>query len=191
MKASSFTGVDAGGPGFGPICISLWPHRGQDGVVGRFRCSIAGMMAAVVLVALDCMAIRTPLSGLSVTACMLLLGGLPMANILAAGLLILLADRSGRGVYRPWLVGFEVAGWTALFLYASCAYYRPYALREYVVHALTSLRALGNSALITAVVVALSAPQLGLAILGGWVNRKYEIVVTIGGLIDRYMTTAR
>jgi hypothetical protein len=92
-----------------------------DRIRGRFRCSIAAIMATVVLVALDCIAIRTPLSGRSPTAGMLLLGGLPTANILAAGLLTLLSDRSWRCVSRPWLVGFEVVGWTVLLLYASCA----------------------------------------------------------------------
>jgi hypothetical protein len=149
------------------------------------------MMVVVALVALDLMAIRAPLNGLSVTACMLRLGGLPMANILAFGLLIVLPDRSWRRVYRHWLAGFEVAGWIALFLYASCAYYHPYALRESVVHAMTPLRALGNPSFITAVVATLSAPQLGLALFGGWLNRRSRIGVTIGDLFDREMTTAR
>jgi hypothetical protein len=148
------------------------------------------MMAAVVLVALNCIALRTPLSGRSLAACMLLLGGLPMANILAAGLLTVLPDRSWRAVYRPWFVGFEVVGWTALLLYSSCAYYHPEALRESVVPALRSLRALGNPAFITAVMAALTVPQLCLALLGGWLNQRYGIGVTIGDLYDRDLTTA-
>src|SRR5262249_49539303 len=97
------TAVDTGGHGFCPLCLSSGRRVGVDRIVGRFRCSIAGMMAAVALIALDCRAIGTPLSGLSVTECMLVLGGLPMANILAGGLLILLADRSWRRVHHPWL----------------------------------------------------------------------------------------
>jgi 4-amino-4-deoxy-L-arabinose transferase-like glycosyltransferase len=162
-----------------------------DGNVGRFRCSVAGLMAVVGLVALDCMAIRTPLSGRSLTAGMLLLGGLPMANILAAGLLPLLPDRSGREGCRPWLVGFQAVGWTALFLYTSCAYYDPDALRESVVRALKSLRVLGNPTFLIAVAAALSVPQLGLALVGGWLNRRYRIGATIDGLFDRDWSTAR
>jgi hypothetical protein len=162
-----------------------------DGIVGRFRCSIAGLMAVIGLVALDCMTIRTPLSGLSLTVGMLLLGGLPMTNILAAGLLPLLSGRSGRGADRPWLVGFEVVGWIALLLYASCAYYHPDALREGLVDALRSLRVLGNPAFLAGVVAVLSAPQLGLALLGGWLNRRYGIGVTIADRFDRDLTTAR
>jgi hypothetical protein len=159
--------------------------------VPRFRFSIAEMMVAVAIVALDCKAIRTPLSGQSVTECMLVLGGLPMANVLVAGLLILLPDRSRGRLYHPWLVGFEVAGWTALFFYAAGAYYHAYALREGIVRALTSLSALGNTAYISAVMATLSAPQLGLGLLGGWLNRRYKIGVTIGDLIDRDMTIVR
>jgi hypothetical protein len=133
---------------------------------------MAGMMVGVAIVALDCKAILTPLSGLSVTECMLLLGGLPMANVLVAGLLILLPDRPRGHVYRPSLVGFEVAGWTALFFYAAGAYYHAYALREGIVTALTALSALGNTADIGAVMATLAAPQLGLALFGGWLNRR-------------------
>src|SRR4051794_31380971 len=101
--------------GLCPICVSPGLTAGAGGIVGRFRCSIAALMAVVVLVALDCVAIRTPLSGRSVTAGMLVLGGLPMANILAAGLVPLLPDRSGRCGCHRWLVGFEVVGWSTLF----------------------------------------------------------------------------
>jgi hypothetical protein len=148
------------------------------------------MMAAIALVAIDCVAIRTPLLGRTVTEAMLLLGGLPMANILAAGLLTLLRDRSWRRVYRPWLVGFEVVGWTALCLYASCAYYHPDALRETVVHTASPLRALASHAFIAVIMAALALPHIALALLGGWLNRKYAIGVTIIDLFQRELTTA-
>lgn len=160
-----------------------------DEIVGRFRCSITGLMAFVVLAALDCVVIRTPLSGRSLTAAMLLLGGLPMANILAAVLLTL--DRSERDVYRPWMVGFEVVGWTALLLYASCAYTHPEVLRESVVQTLKSLRSLGHPTFLTAVVAVLSVPQLGLALVGGWLNQRYGIGIMVGDLFDHDLPTAR
>jgi hypothetical protein len=152
--------------------------------VARLRCSIAGLMGLVVLVAFDCTAIRAPLSGRSLTGGMLLLGGLPMANILAAGLLPLLPDPLGRWVYRPWLVGFEAMGGTALLLYAACACSQPDTLRAGIVLALKSLRPFGNPAFLTAVVASLSLPQLGLALLGGWLNRRYGIGILIGDLFD-------
>jgi hypothetical protein len=149
----------------------------MDSNVRRFRYSIAEMMAAVALVALvafERRVIQNPLSGRTVTEAMLLLGGLPMANILAAGLLILLRDRWRRRVYLPWLVGFEVVGWTALCLYASIAYHHPDALRETVVHALSPLVPPGDQAFIVAVMATLGLPQLAVALLGGWLNRLFH-----------------
>ena len=166
-------------------------YAGADGIVGRFRCSIAGLMAVVVLVALDCVAIRTPLRGRSLTAGMLLLGGLPMANILAAGLLPLLRiARGGVCVTPGWSVSRSSAG-RPCFSIASCAYYHPDTLRESVVTALKSVRALGNPAFLAAVVTVLSLPQFGLALLGGWLNRRYGIGVTIGDRFDCDLTTSR
>lgn len=175
-----------------PICRDAFLPASSpwaDEIVRRFRCSITGLMAIVALVALDCVVVRTPLSGRSLTAGMLLLGGLPMANILAA--VLLTPDRSERDPYRPWVVGFEVVGWTALLLYAACAYAHPDVLRESVVQSLKSLRSLGNPAFLAAVVAVLSVPQLGLALLGGWLNQRYGIGAIIGDVFDRDLTTAR
>jgi hypothetical protein len=142
--------------------------------VRRIRCPIAGMMAVVALAALDCAAVRSPLSGRPLTETLLLLGGLPMANVLAFGLLPLLLERPGRGACRPCLVGFETVGWSVLLLYASCAFYHPEALRGGVVRALASLSALGNPAFLAAAAAALLSPQLSLALLGGWLNRRFS-----------------
>jgi hypothetical protein len=136
-------------------------------------------MALVGLAALDCMAIRAPLSGLPIVAAMLLLGGLPMANLLAIGLLPLLLGRPGGRGARPSVVGFEVVGWATLLLYASFASHRPEALREAVVVALGSLRTHGNAAFLTAVMVALLLPQISLSLLGGWLNGRYDARVAI------------
>jgi hypothetical protein len=136
-------------------------------------------MALVGLAAFDCMAIRTPLSGLPVVAAMLLLGGLPMVNLLAIGLLLLLPGRLGGGGARPSVVGFEVVGWSTLLLYAAFASHRPEALREAAVVALGSLRTQGNAAFLTAVMVALLLPQVSLSLLGGWLNGRYDARVAI------------
>jgi hypothetical protein len=142
--------------------------------VRRFRCRIAGLMAVVALAALDCAAVRSPLSGRPLTETLLLLGGLPMANVLAFGLLLLLLESPGRGACRPWLVGFETVGWSVLLLYAFCAFYHPEALRGGVVGALSWLNALGNPVFLAAAVAVLISPQLSLAMLGGWLNRKFS-----------------
>ena len=145
----------------------------------HFRYSIAGLMVLVGLAAIDCMAIRGPLSGRPIIATLLLLGGLPMANLLAIGLLpLLLGDPGCRGA-RPSVVGFEVVGWVTLLLYASLVSHRPEALREAVVVALGSVRIHGNVAFLTAVMAALLLPQISLSLLGGWLNGRYDLKVAI------------
>ena len=141
----------------------------------HFRCTIAGLMALVGLAALDSMAIRAPLSGRPIVATLLLLGGLPMANLLAIGLLPLLLGRPGGRGARPSIVGFEVVGWATLLLYASFASHRPEALREAVVVALGSVRIHGNAAFLSAVVMALLLPQISLSLLGGWLNGRCNV----------------
>src|SRR5215472_12261687 len=81
--------------------------------------SIAGLMAVVTLAALDCVAVRSPLSGRSLTGVLWLVGGLPMANVLTVGLLPLLLGRPRRWDGRPFLVGFVALGALALMLYAA------------------------------------------------------------------------
>jgi hypothetical protein len=139
------------------------------------RVSIAGIMAAVVLAALDCVAIQSPLSGRSRAGVLLLFGALPMANILMLGLLPLLRARTGRQTYPSGWVGFEAGGWTALLLYAAVALYQPDPLLRGVVSALAPLRVHGNSAFLAAVGASLSAPQLGSAVLACWLDRKGHV----------------
>jgi hypothetical protein len=89
-----------------------------------FRFSISSLMAVVLVVALDCMAVNTfmvrPLFRANLSE-LIVFGTLPMANILAIGLIRLWADRNGRGRTRPFLVGFEVCGWVTLLLFVACA----------------------------------------------------------------------
>ena len=84
----------------------------------HFRFSISALMAVVLLVALDCMAFNTLLH--PTVLCqrqsigVVFVGALPMANILAIGLIRLLTKRNRPGRTRPFLVGFEVFGGVAL-----------------------------------------------------------------------------
>ena len=73
------------------------------------------MMVFVAVAALDFAAIRALVSSNSLVAGLLLVGALPMANVLAVGLLV--AQRWPRS--RPFLLGFEVFGAMGLTLYVA------------------------------------------------------------------------
>ena len=148
------------------------------------RLRIASVMAAVAIAALDSWAtrglldLRPPLIGM-----LLLLGALPMANVLAIGLLV--AHEHPRN--RPFILGFEVFGAFALVLFVFLAiairgelvmdYYLFPALRPlnqaYLKNPIFILRLAGISA--TGVVLAL--PQLLFALIGGALSRRFKITI--------------
>ena len=83
----------------------------------RFR--IAWVMVAVAFAALDFVAIRAFVDSPSPVSENLLFGALPMANVLAVGLLI----ARQRPESRPFLLGFEIFGATALASYIALAFF--------------------------------------------------------------------
>jgi hypothetical protein len=159
--------------------MSPSPHLPSRKAVRRARCSMAGLMALVVIAALDCAAIRSPLSGRPLTAILLLLGALPMANILAVALLPLIQRHRARLERRACLVGFEIVGWVALLLYAFCAVHHSDFLLDIVLRPLRPIRVQGRSAFLTVVCMALLTPQLAPALLGGWLCGRYHLRVRI------------
>jgi hypothetical protein len=152
-------------------------------IVQYFRFSISSLMAVVLVVALDCMAInmlivrrvfRIPLSELIV------IGALPMATILAIGLLRLWADRKGRGRTRPLLVGFEVCGWVTLLLFSTCAVLATDSLHDGVGDILHYLSVRpGDPLFLIGAVAILLVPQLALAFVGGWLIKNYTIKIVV------------
>jgi hypothetical protein len=107
-------------------------------------------------------------------------GALPMANVLAIALLVG-AGRRGR---RSFLVGFEAFGAAALAAYIAAAslYPRELVMPYILVPLGTVATAVGGIRSIPAVIVFLSfavvlltLPQLGFALLGGLLCRKFKI----------------
>jgi hypothetical protein len=150
----------------------------------RFR--IAWMMAIVALVALDCAAIRELVAlkvrstvRVYITCDSLMAGALPMANILAVGLLVGL----GRWRGRPFLVGFEVTGTLALVVCVSLAVlFQEEVIAPYVDLAAEPIfRALrpgwrSPAPLFYSIVsVMLLTPQVAVALFGGWLTRRLTI----------------
>jgi hypothetical protein len=145
--------------------------------VPRFR--IARMMAFVGIVALDFGAIRALLGFGSATGKALLLGALPMANVLLGGILI---GRRHPG-YRPFLRGFVASGATALALYIFLSFFRDAAALENCLRPLDGLfnRITWNAPsfdteLTAAFVMAawFGWPQLLFALIGGSLSRRFE-----------------
>jgi hypothetical protein len=146
--------------------------------VPRFR--IAWVMVAVAIAALDFAAIRA-LPGYP-SGELVLLGALPMANVLAVGLLIGLRHRGS----RSFLLGFEVFGVMALALYVVLAGFSPGRVIDYLELLLDPIRrTIGldrTVALIATIypvgVVMLGLPQLAFALIGGFLSRRFKITVT-------------
>jgi hypothetical protein len=149
--------------------------------VPRFR--IAWLMVAVAIAALDFAAIGAILgSGADDFGIFLLLGALPMANVLAVGILIG-QRRSGSSLF---LLGFEVFGAMALALYIallSCC------RRELVIPYLSSLiRVLEQSVgrnrpfvflpvLFFGSAVMLGLPQVAFALIGAFLCRRFKSTI--------------
>jgi hypothetical protein len=155
-------------------------------IAPRFR--IAWVMVAVAIVALDFWVIRALLGPhTSVIGhqrdMFLLLGALPMANVLTVGMLA--AQR--RPGCRPFLMGFEMFGGMALALFIALATCFP---REVVMPYLTPFLApvemfigpgrpfvyIPIGGLVVAVM--LVGPQVVFALVGGVLSRKFKVTIT-------------
>jgi F0F1-type ATP synthase assembly protein I len=148
------------------------------------RLTIANLMALVLLVALDvwvCKALplRGPSPDLDLSD-LLIFGALPMANVLAIGLVPLARSRVQHAGRRPALVGFEVGGLVALLLFLVCALNLTHPLHEGVGGVLTAIGLVPPGPVFLACATTLLlVPQLALALLGGWLCRRYAIRVRI------------
>jgi hypothetical protein len=153
--------------------------------VPRFR--IVWLMVAVSIAALNFAAIRAVFDHTapapSLLGILLSLGALPMANVLAVGILI--ARR--RPGSRPFLLGFEVFGAMMLCLYVALAICFP---DEVVVPYLKPFidpieRIIGwNHPLVlmpigySVALVLLSGPQVVFAMVGGLLSRRFKVTIT-------------
>jgi hypothetical protein len=147
------------------------------------RTRIAWVMLAIAITALDFWAIRACFDLYGSWAELLLLGALPMANVLAVGLLV----AQQRPKSRPFLLGFETFGAAALALFAVLVIcFRRETVTPYVDLALRPVfRIIGLDPpwvyVLTAcfvIVVVLGLPQLAVALIGGFLSRKFKVTNT-------------
>jgi hypothetical protein len=147
------------------------------------RFTISGLMALVLLVAVDawaCKALLTHGPPYSVALSeLIVVGALPMANVLALGLYPILMARHDHERGRLGLVGFEVGGLTALLLYLAGSVLWTHSLHEGVVHVLRAFGLLPGPVSGVAAVAMLILPQLALAILGARLGRTYKVGVSV------------
>jgi hypothetical protein len=143
--------------------------------VPRFR--IAWLMIAVAIAALNFAAIRAMFGSQSRE--LLVMGGLPMASILAVGLLI----GQRRPESRPFLLGFEVFGAMAVALYVAVAsYFRNEVVNPYLVLFLDPIAIIVGQdqrvkipTLCALAVILLGWPQVVFALLGGYLSRRFKV----------------
>ena len=145
--------------------------------VPRFR--IASIMVVIGIVALNLVVIRALLGFRFLLGELLMLSALPMANVLAVGLLI---GKRRRG-NRPFLLGFVPFGAMALAIYVAVATSVP---REIVVSSLAPVsdylvRTIGAHrpllfirALTFASLLILVLPQVVFALIGGFLSRRFK-----------------
>ncbi len=147
----------------------------------RFR--ITTIMLVVAMAALDFGAIRAMPEIGPPTSELLVLGALPMTNVLAVGLLI----GHRRPGTRPFLMGFEAFGVMALALYVALVSFSPQTvLIPYLEPLFQPIRITigpGRPVVLIATlcsvgVVMLGWPQVALALIGGSLSRRFRVTTT-------------
>jgi len=142
------------------------------------RFPISWLMFLVVFVAVDVAGARTLLEVPTWTSRLLVFGGLPMANILAAGLILARRPPRSQAFFR----GFQIAGSAALLLFVLGAVAFPEVLQEgcgRVARLFLEplgpwlfLSPLGDVIAIPFLVLMLVGPQFAAAVLGGLVSQR-------------------
>jgi hypothetical protein len=150
--------------------------------IPRFR--LVWVMVAVVIAALDFAAIRAVLDSSSNWSEILLVGILPMSNVLAVGLLM----GQRRPGSTPFLLGFETFGAMALASYValSRSFPGPGPMHSYVSIVIDPVVAIIPHdrpfvfvpIACSVVVVMLGLPQLAFALIGGFLSRRYKVTIT-------------
>jgi hypothetical protein len=126
-------------------------------------------MVVVLVAAIDCAAFRTPLSGRPLSSIMLLLGGLPMASLLALAFVPLLSQRAAALRGRPFWLGFQLGGCLALLFYVPCAMHQPDVIRD-TLFTLNGPFGFSGALMFCSAGLVLLVPQLILAVLGGYAS---------------------
>jgi hypothetical protein len=143
----------------------------------HLRFSISTLMFVILVLAVN-LSVGGPFYGPKGMEGLALLssGALPMASILAVGLVVLLNRRLGPPGGRRFLAGFEAFGAAALFFYIACALLFPEAIHRKLADLLMQYIWTGRPLFSWALMALCLLPQVLVALLGGWLNARYRIV---------------
>jgi hypothetical protein len=152
----------------------------------RFRFPLGGLMAAVVLVAINLAVIRafTGYVGEPFPIIYFACGVVPMASLLVMVALLQVPKLIRGAALSPFVVGFEVLGWTAVLLFVTCYSVTPSRVEAMINFIGTYTQPifarylsasdvpdwLGLLIEFGACDIIFSLPQLVLAISGGWLT---------------------
>jgi hypothetical protein len=148
------------------------------------RLRIAWVMVAIVIAAINFGALRAFIE--SDRSGFLVLGALPMANVLTFGILIGLRRRG----ISPFLLGFEAFGAIALAIYLALRISFPNATVRLYIESLINflMDAVGRDGIFLVIPIAyfamfavgvmLVSPQVAFAAMGGFLSRRYRITIT-------------
>ena len=167
-----------------PPVLDVWAgFHDQEVALKAPRFGIAWVMVFVAVAAINFAAVRLELDHHTEFGEMLVLGALPMASVLAVGLLFGLR----RPDRRPCLFGFTLFGAMALvFSVILNVFFREATLVPYVslfLEPLWSIIGLDRSvvwipAAYSIAVGVFTLPQVAFALLGGFLFRKFKITIT-------------
>jgi len=139
------------------------------------RFSIFDLMFLVALVAADLVLWRSfdQLRGFRSHefAELFIAGVLPMANLLALGMMRLFRARSGEDAARSFWAGFETFGGFALVLFVVCSVFASHPLHTAIDDLVWPLRN-AVKPIVVIIIPALLLPQLALALFGGWMASR-------------------
>jgi hypothetical protein len=130
----------------------------------RLQWRLWWLLLVVAFAALDCLVFRLPLVGRPLPRIMILIGVIPMANVLIFG--PLLSPRKHGAFNLPFWTGFEIVALLVLLFFMASTVHHSQDLRELIQGI---LRAIGTPVSLTfpAAAAVLLLPQLALAFLGG------------------------
>jgi hypothetical protein len=150
----------------------------------RPRVTIGRLMAVVVFIAVNCGVMRSVWGTVGPLG-IIVFGLMPMANLLAAGLIVALRRSWTSGGVRPSWVGFAVFGLAAMAAYAVlCLLDLVIGYLNVFVRPIEAIFQGGGPWMDVIVVLigfpimwaALALPQLAVALLGGWLWGRYRLV---------------